>query len=90
MPSILDRIFDAKRAEVAERRARTPLDEMVAEARRTAAPRDFIGSLRSRAPAIIAEVKAATRERTGERGPPPPAHDRRADRPPVIDLQPRL
>lgn len=60
MPSILDRIFDAKRAEVAERRARTPLDEMVAEARRTAAPRDFIGSLRSRAPAIIAEVKRAS------------------------------
>ena len=60
MPSILDRIFDAKRAEVAERRARTPLDEMVAEARGAAAPRDFIGSLRSRAPAIIAEVKRAS------------------------------
>ncbi len=60
MPSILDRIFDAKRAEVAGRRALTPLDEMVVEARRTAAPRDFIAALKSRTPAVIAEVKRAS------------------------------
>ncbi len=60
MASILDRIFAAKRAEVAACRALAPLEELAAAARCAPAARDFIGALRARAPAIIAEVKRAS------------------------------
>ncbi len=58
MPSILDEIFAAKRAEVAACRERAPLEEVAAAARRAPAPHDFVAALR--APAIIAEVKRAS------------------------------
>lgn len=60
MSSILDRIFAAKREELAARRAEFSLDEMVKAARGAPPSRDFIGALKTRAPAIIAEVKRAS------------------------------
>lgn len=60
MPSILDKIFAAKRDELSARRSRIGLDEMIEAAGRAPAPRDFIGALRSKSPAIIAEIKRAS------------------------------
>jgi len=58
--SILDRIFAAKREEVRAARARVSLTEVRAAAGNGPIPRDFVGSLRSHRPAIIAEVKRAS------------------------------
>jgi indole-3-glycerol phosphate synthase len=54
--SILERIVAAKRAEVAEARKRIP------EVKLDRAPpvRDFVGALRARRPAVIAEIKRAS------------------------------
>jgi indole-3-glycerol phosphate synthase len=60
MPSILDQIFAAKRAELAAQRERVSLDSIRAAALRAPLPRDFTGALRGRTPAIIAEVKRAS------------------------------
>src|SRR5260370_3357013 len=60
MASILDRIFAAKREELAARMKAVPLDDIAAEAARTPAPRSFVDALRARKPAIIAEVKGAS------------------------------
>src|SRR5260370_7539706 len=60
MASILDRIFAAKREELAARMKAVPLDDIAAEAARTPAPRSFVDALRARKPAIIAEVKRAS------------------------------
>lgn len=60
MSSILDRIFAAKREELAAERATVPFEAIVAAAARAPAARDFIGALRARHPAIIAEVKRAS------------------------------
>src|SRR5580692_5213007 len=54
MASILDKIFAAKREELEAVRAETPLAAMVTAAR------SFIGALRAKRPAIIAEVKRAS------------------------------
>ena len=54
--SILERIVAAKRAEIAQAKRRTPrisLDHV-------SQTRDFVGALRSKAPAVIAEVKRAS------------------------------
>jgi len=54
--SILERIVAAKRAEIAEAKRRTPrisLDHV-------SATRDFVGALRAKKPAVIAEVKRAS------------------------------
>ena len=54
--SILERIVEAKRAEVAAARKRSPEVEM-----QDAPPaRDFVAALRARRPAVIAEVKRAS------------------------------
>jgi len=58
--SILDDIFAAKRTELGAERARVPLDVVKAAAARAPAPRDFAAALRSRRPAIIAEIKRAS------------------------------
>jgi indole-3-glycerol phosphate synthase len=58
--SILERIFAAKRAEVRDAKAATPIDSVIAAARRAPAARDFAASLRTRRPAIIAEIKRAS------------------------------
>ncbi len=58
--SILQRIFAAKRAELEAERTALPLEAMREAARRAPAPRDFLAALRSRRPAIIAEIKRAS------------------------------
>ncbi len=60
MSSILDRIFAAKREELAATRSRAPLETVREAAARAAPPRDFIAALRGRRPAIIAEIKRAS------------------------------
>jgi indole-3-glycerol phosphate synthase len=60
MSSILDNIYAAKRVEVRARRAVVPPMAIVAEAGRAPRPRDFIAALRSRRPAIVAEIKRAS------------------------------
>jgi indole-3-glycerol phosphate synthase len=60
MPSILDQIFAAKRAELAEQRERVSLDTIKTAALRAPQPRDFVAALRHHKPAIIAEVKRAS------------------------------
>jgi indole-3-glycerol phosphate synthase len=60
MTSILDEIYAAKRVEVRARRAAVSPIAIVAEAGRAPKPRDFIGALRSRRPAIIAEIKRSS------------------------------
>ncbi|MBV8451750.1 MAG: indole-3-glycerol phosphate synthase TrpC [Deltaproteobacteria bacterium] len=60
MPSILDQIFAAKRAELAEQRERVSLDAIKTAALRASRPRDFVAALRRHRPAIIAEVKRAS------------------------------
>jgi indole-3-glycerol phosphate synthase len=60
MASILDRIFAAKREELAARMKAAPRDEIIADAARAPAPRSFVEALRARKPAIIAEVKRAS------------------------------
>ena len=67
LPSILQKIVDHKRGEVAERKARTPRPAV------EAAPpvRDFVAALRSGSHiALIAEVKPASPTRGVMRGSP--------------------
>ena len=59
--TILDRILEVKRAEIAAAKARAPDVERKAKA--AAAPRDFVGALRARDPAVIAEIKKASPSR---------------------------
>jgi indole-3-glycerol phosphate synthase len=56
--TILDRILAVKRAEVAAARRATP--DIEARARKAPAPRDFVGALRAKKPAVIAEIKRAS------------------------------
>lgn len=60
MASILEEIFAAKRDEVRAQRAAVPPSAIAAAAVRAPAPRPFIDALRTRRPAIIAEVKRAS------------------------------
>ena len=61
--TILDRILDTKRAEVAQRRAATPLSELADRASRQTPPRGFDTALTAKAAtghALIAEIKKAS------------------------------
>ncbi|MBB5713948.1 indole-3-glycerol phosphate synthase TrpC [Sphingomonas aerophila] len=61
MTTILDRILETKRAEVAVRRATTTLDELDRRIEEVTAPRGFRAALDSRqGPALIAEIKKAS------------------------------
>src|SRR5215831_7599498 len=60
MASILDQIFAAKRIELLEQRERVPFETIKAAALQASQPRAFVAALRSRKPAIIAEVKRAS------------------------------
>ena len=60
MSSILDKIFVAKRDELKEQRKLVSDVAIVARAKDASAPRDFVAALRSRRPAIIAEIKRAS------------------------------
>jgi indole-3-glycerol phosphate synthase len=56
--TILDKILTVKRAEVAAAKRAAP--DVEALARRAPATRDFVGALRAKKPAVIAEVKRAS------------------------------
>jgi indole-3-glycerol phosphate synthase len=60
MPSILDDIYAAKRAELAEQRRALPLEAVTRAALATRQPRDFVGALAKARLAIIAEIKRAS------------------------------
>jgi len=64
MSDILKKILAAKRDEVAAAAAARPLSNVRAAAEEQAAPRDFVGAVRSRLargrPAVIAEIKKAS------------------------------
>jgi indole-3-glycerol phosphate synthase len=60
MASILDTIFAAKRVELDRQRLVVPLETVIEQARNAAPARPFVEALRSRRPAIIAEVKRAS------------------------------
>jgi indole-3-glycerol phosphate synthase len=61
--TILERIVEAKHAELAEARERLPLPTMEARARAAPACRDFAAALRAGKPAVIAEIKKASPSR---------------------------
>jgi indole-3-glycerol phosphate synthase len=56
--NILERIVEAKRAEVAAAKRERP--DVEALARMASTTRDFVGALRARRPAVIAEIKRAS------------------------------
>ena len=58
--TILDRILEVKRAEVAAARNGCSQNHLEDLARQTPPPRDFIGALRAKNPAVIAEIKRAS------------------------------
>jgi len=62
--TILDRILEVKRAEIAGARALVPLPELERRAREAPPARDFVGALRAKLdagqPAVIAEIKRAS------------------------------
>jgi len=62
--TILERILQVKRGEIAAARARVPMDEIEARARAASPARDFVGALRAKVaagvPAVIAEIKKAS------------------------------
>ncbi len=64
MSDILQRILATKREEVAAAQRHTPLAELEARARDSAAARDFVGAMRAKLdagrPAVIAEIKRAS------------------------------
>jgi indole-3-glycerol phosphate synthase len=60
MSSILDTIFAAKREELKNQRRVVSDVAIVARAKDAAPPRDFVAALRTRRPAIIAEIKRAS------------------------------
>lgn len=60
---ILDVIIEHKKAEVAAKKARVPVAELISKARETLPPLDFAASLKRAAnglPAVIAEIKKAS------------------------------
>lgn len=61
--SVLERIVAAKRVEVARARTDVPLAKAEAQARAAPPVRDFVGALRARRPAVIAEIKKASPSR---------------------------
>jgi len=58
--SILERILEAKRAEVAAAKKKVPEKELRERAAKAPAARDFVGALRAKRPAVIAEIKRAS------------------------------
>jgi indole-3-glycerol phosphate synthase len=61
--TILERILEVKRGEIAAAKERSPLAAVEARARNASTPRDFVGALRAKKPAVIAEIKKASPSR---------------------------
>jgi indole-3-glycerol phosphate synthase len=61
--TILERILEVKRAEVAAAKSRLSLKEIEEKAKRAGPVRDFVGALRKKNPAVIAEIKRASPSR---------------------------
>ena len=61
--TILERILEVKRGEIAAAQERSPLAAVEIIARKASAPRDFVGALRAKKPAVIAEIKKASPSR---------------------------
>jgi len=61
--TILERILEVKRGEIAAAKERSPLAAVEALARNAGTPRDFVGALRAKQPAVIAEIKKASPSR---------------------------
>jgi indole-3-glycerol phosphate synthase len=61
--TILERILEVKRAEIAAARQRCSEAELNERIRAASKPRDFVGALRAKAPAVIAEIKKASPSR---------------------------
>jgi indole-3-glycerol phosphate synthase len=60
---ILEHILEVKRGEIAAAKLRAPLEDVERRARAARAPRDFVGALRARELAVIAEIKKASPSR---------------------------
>ena len=58
--TILDRILEVKRGEIATAKSRVSFAEQEARARSAPAPRGFVAALRAKRPAVIAEIKRAS------------------------------
>ena len=63
MADTLQRILEVKRAEVAAAKSRLSLKEIEEKAKRAGPVRDFVGALRNKNPAVIAEIKRASPSR---------------------------
>lgn len=61
--TILERILEVKRSEIAAAKERSPFATLEARARAAATPRDFVAALRAKRPAVIAEIKKASPSR---------------------------
>ena len=61
--TILERILGVKQREIAAAKERIPLAAMEKLAREAPAVRDFVGALRAKKPAVIAEIKKASPSR---------------------------
>jgi indole-3-glycerol phosphate synthase len=61
--TILERIVAAKRAEIAAAKERIAFQELEEKARSAPPVRDFVGAMRAKRPAVIAEVKKASPSR---------------------------
>ena len=58
--TLLDRILEVKRGEIAAARRRLPDAELEKRARAAGTPRGFVAALRKKRPAVIAEIKRAS------------------------------
>jgi indole-3-glycerol phosphate synthase len=63
MADVLQRILEVKRREIADAKARVSFKELAAKAGAAGPVRDFVGALKARRPAVIAEVKKASPSR---------------------------
>ena len=61
--TILERILEVKRGEIAAAKERSPFARVEAHARAAPLARDFVAALRAKRPAVIAEIKKASPSR---------------------------
>jgi indole-3-glycerol phosphate synthase len=61
--TVLERILEVKRAEVAAARKAVPESALRARIEKAGTPRDFVGALKAKDPAVVAEIKKASPSR---------------------------